>query len=108
MPSLALDDVAALGNTRFVLRLPLAWLNEVLEPALQTDPELYRDLMRLDQFQMHVVALAAAHVNSELSVEMAQFLLRKSAKAIISQTIAHSPEGMKRALTVLPGWVMPA
>jgi hypothetical protein len=55
---------------------------------------------------MHLVALALAHVDGEVSRKLAQILFRGSAGDILDAVIGDRPVGLKRVMRCLPGRVL--
>jgi hypothetical protein len=58
------------------LLTPLGWVINRLGNAIETEPALLEPLLELDQARMHLIALALAHLSSEVCPDLALVLLR--------------------------------
>ena len=65
-------------------------------------------LLKLDQARMHLIALALAHLNSEVCPDLALVLLRGPYREILDLSLGHRPPGLARALACLPPKVLTA
>jgi hypothetical protein len=63
---------------------------------------LLAQLFELDRKRMHLVALALAHLDCELTPELASFFLRASVREVLRRVLGHSPLGIRRVLSLLP------
>ena len=62
---------------------PLGWVQARLTNAIEGEPSLVELLFDLDQPRMHLMALALAHMSSEVSPDLALILLQGSRKTIL-------------------------
>jgi hypothetical protein len=94
-------------NSSFLLK-PLSWVSDRLGNAIKTEPTLIEPLIEVDQGRMHLIALAIAHLTSDVTPNLAHVLLRGSKTAILDLSIGHHPTGLDRALAHLPANIMAA
>jgi hypothetical protein len=82
---------------------PFGWAGQKLA-AMTGPPEagLLAQLFELDRKRMHLVALALAHLDCELTPELASFFLRASVREVLRRVLGHSPLGIRRVLSLLP------
>ena len=69
----------AIGRWRrpgFLLE-PLGWVQDRLTKAIEGEPTLVELLFELDQFRMHLMALALAHMTGEVTPDFALMLLQE-------------------------------
>jgi hypothetical protein len=69
---------------------------------------LLEPLLKLDQARMHLIALALAHLNSEVCPDLALVLLRGPYREILDLSLGHRPPGLARTLACLPPKVLTA
>jgi hypothetical protein len=62
----------------------------------------------LDHARMHLIALALAHMNGDVTPDLALMLLQESRKTILNLSVGHRPVGIGRALRRLPPKVLAA
>ncbi len=81
---------------------PLGWLNERLATALATELELFVTLFELDPYRMHILALGLAHHHGQPSPAIVKSLMAEPAESALGPIIGRCPQGLDRALHVLP------
>jgi hypothetical protein len=77
-----------------------------LSKAIETEPRLVELLFGLDQSRMHLVALALAHLNDEVTPDLAVMLLQERKNATLKLSVGHIPIGIDRVLRRLPRKVL--
>jgi hypothetical protein len=87
---------------------PLDWVQDRLSQAIAVEPRLVELLFDLDHTRMHLIALALAHMNGEVTPDLALILLQESRKTILNLSVGHRPVGIGRALRRLPPKVLAA
>src|SRR5664280_867395 len=100
----------AIGKWRrpgFLLE-PLGWVQDRLSQAIAVEPSLVELLFDLDHARMHLIALALAHMNGDVTPDLALMLLQESRKSILNLSVGHRPVGIGRALRRLPPKVLAA
>src|ERR1039458_3811837 len=78
---------------------PLSWVQDRLRQAIEVEPRLVELLFDLDHARMHLIALALAHMNGDVTPDVALILLQESRKAILKLSVGHRPVGIGRALS---------
>jgi hypothetical protein len=87
---------------------PLGWVQDRLRQAIEVEPRLVELLFDLDHARMHLTALALAHMNGDVTPDLALILLQESRKTILNLSVGHRPVGIGRALRRLPPKVLAA
>ena len=87
---------------------PLGWVQDRLSQAIAVEPSLVELLFDLDHARMHLIALALAHMNGDVTPDLALMLLQESRKTILNFSVGHRPVGIGRALRRLPPKVLAA
>src|SRR5450830_517200 len=87
---------------------PLGWVQDRLRQAIEVEPRLVELLFDLDHARMHLIALALAHMNDDVTPDLALILLQESRKSILNLSVGHRPVGIGRALRQLPPKVLAA
>jgi hypothetical protein len=87
---------------------PLGWVQDRLSQAIAVEPRLVELLFDLDHARMHLIALALANMNGDVTPDVALILLQESRKAILKLSVGHRPVGIGRALRRLPPKVLAA
>jgi hypothetical protein len=87
---------------------PLGWVQARLIKAIETEPTLVDLLFDLDQPRMHLMALALAHLASDVTPDLALVLLQGSRKTVLNLSVGHRPAGIDRVLRHVPPKVLPA
>ena len=87
---------------------PLGWVQDRLRQAIEVEPRLVELLFDLDHARMHLIALALAHMNGDVTPDLALMLLQESRKTILNLSVGHRPVGIGRALRRLPPKVLAA
>ena len=87
---------------------PLGWVQDRLSQAIEVEPRLVELLFDLDHARMHLIALALAHMNGDVTPDLALMLLQESRKTILNLSVGHRPVGIDRALHHLPPKVLTA
>ena len=87
---------------------PLGWVQDRLIKAIEIEPKLIELLFALDQFRMHLMALALAHMTGEVTPDLALMLLQEPKDAILNLSVGHRPVGIDRVLSHLPPKVLTA
>src|ERR1039458_9862862 len=87
---------------------PLGWVQDQLRQAIEVEPRLVELLFDLDHARMHLFALALAHMNGDVTPDLALILLQESRKTILKLSVGHRPVGIGRALRRLPPKVLAA
>jgi hypothetical protein len=71
-----------------------------LSTAIEVEPRLVELLFDLDPTRMHLMALALAHLASDVTPDLALILLQGTRKTILNLSLGHHhPFGLKRALS---------
>jgi hypothetical protein len=87
---------------------PLGWVQDRLRQAIEVEPRLVELLFDLDHARMHLTALALAHMNDDVTPDLALILLQESRKTVLNLSVGHRPVGIGRALRRLPPKVLAA
>src|ERR1039457_1870311 len=87
---------------------PLGWVQDRLSQAIKVEPRLVELLFDLYHARMHLIALALAHMNGDVTPDLALMLLQESRKAILNFSVGYRPVGIGRALRRLPPKVLAA
>src|ERR1035437_9295269 len=87
---------------------PLGWVQDRLRQAIAVEPRLVELLFDLDHARMHLTALALAHMNDDVTPDLALMLLQESRKTVLNLSVGHRPVGIGRALCRLPPKVLAA
>jgi hypothetical protein len=87
---------------------PLGWVQDRLRQAIEVEPRLVELLFDLDHARMHLTALALAHMNGDVTPDLALILLQESRKTILNLSVGHRPVGIGRALRRLSPKVLAA
>jgi hypothetical protein len=87
---------------------PLGWVQDRLRQAIEVEPRLVELLFDLDHARMHLIALALAHMNGEVTPDLALILLQESKKTVLNFSVGYRPVGIGRALRRLPPKVLAA
>jgi len=88
---------------------PLTWVPARLSKAMQDEPSLVELLFDIDPARMHLMALALAHIDCDITPELTLMLLKGFRKPILNLSLgSHHPLGIDRALRQLPPKVLPA
>ena len=90
------------------LLAPLGWTIDRLGNAIAAKPSLLEPLVAIGEARMHLVALALAHLNDEISADLAFVLLRGAHKTVLDLSLGYRPVGLYRALAHLPPKVLDA
>ncbi len=88
------------------LLTPFGWAAEPLAAMARAEPAFLAHLLELGRPRMHVIALALAHVEDEMTPLFALFLARASAREIVDRVLGRRPAGLTRALQRLPDGVL--
>ena len=86
---------------------PLGWVQAKLINAIDREPRLVELLFNLDAARMHLVALALAHLTTDVSTDLALRLFQSSRKTILDLSLGQRPVGIDRVLRHLPPKVLP-
>lgn len=103
-----LATLASIDRPPGFLIEPFKWAIPNLMAMLRDQPEYLPDLIHLSRTRMHLVGMALAHIESMPSSEQAEILFRGSAEMILDATIGRQPSGLKRAVSVMPNYMMEA
>lgn len=87
---------------------PFKWAVSNLIAILQDWPEYLPDLVHLSRTRMHLIGTALAHTETAPTSELTKILFRGSAETILDATVGHRPPGLKRAMTVMPNFLIEA
>ena len=87
---------------------PLGWVQERLTKPIEVEPSLVELLFDLDHARMHLMALALAHLASDVTPDLALLLLSGPRNAILNLSLGHRPVGINRVLNHLPPKVLAA
>ena len=87
---------------------PLKWAAQPMMALLQDQPLYLADLIHLTRTRMHLIGIALAHVGGGRSAELSEILFRGSADMILDQTVGDRSPGLKRAVSVMPSFMMEA
>jgi len=103
-----LGSLASLERPPGFLLEPFRWAAPILVAMLRDKPEHLSDLIHLSRTRMHLIGAAIAHVEGTPSSELTEVLFRESAEMILDATLGHRPSGLKRAMSVMPSFLMEA
>lgn len=87
---------------------PFKWAIPNLIAMVRDQPEYLSDLIHVSRTRMHLIATALAHVETTPSSELARVLFRGSAEMVLDATVGYQPSGLKRAVSVMPSFLMEA
>lgn len=87
---------------------PFKWAVPSLIAILQDWPEYLSDLVHLSRTRMHLIGTALAHIEGAPTSELTKILFRGSAETILDASVGHRPSGLKRAVSVMPNFLMEA
>ena len=87
---------------------PLGWVADRLGPLIDRDPGSLKRLITIEKPKMHLIALALAHMRERIDCEAGVFLLERSQKEILEIVFGRQPNGVDRALSLLPDRVLGA
>jgi hypothetical protein len=87
---------------------PFGWIREPVVALLQHDPALLVDLVHLTRIRMHLIALALAHVERNVPVELGRILFCGSARDILDAFLGRRPVGLKRIVQFMSYRVLEA
>ncbi|WP_024510053.1 hypothetical protein [Bradyrhizobium sp. ARR65] len=88
---------------------PFKWAVPILIAMLRYKPEHLSDLIHLSRTRMHLIGTALAHVEGmPSSSELTEVLFRGAAEMVLDATLGYRPSGLKRALSVMPTFLMEA
>src|ERR1039458_2158892 len=68
---------------------PLGWVQDRLSQAIAVEPRLVELLFDLDHARMQLIALALAHMNGDVTPDLALILLQESSNAILKLSVGH-------------------
>ena len=100
--------LASAERTPGFLLEPFKWAVPNLIAMLRDQPEFLSDLIHLSRTRMHLIGTALAHVEGTPGSELVEVLFRGSAETILDATVGHRPSGLKRAVSVMPTFLMEA
>lgn len=86
---------------------PLGWVYARLGKAIEAEPTLIHRVVDLDHARLHLIALALAHLPTDVPPDLALILLTGPSKEILKLSVGHRPVGIARALHHLPPTVLP-
>jgi hypothetical protein len=69
---------------------------------MNAEPTLVADLFEMGQPQMHLIALALAHLQPPHPPEIGRLLTHGSPRQVLEQVLGQCPVGIRRALARLP------
>jgi hypothetical protein len=78
---------------------PLGWAADALIEMVATKPHLLVNLLTIDCKRMHLIAFALANLESEITPELAEVLMRGSVSAVIGHISTLDPSSVKQVLT---------
>jgi hypothetical protein len=102
------DILASAERPPGFLLEPFKWAIPYLIAMLRDQPKYLSDLMHLSRTRMHLIGTALAHVEGTPSSELTRVLFQGSAEMILDATVGHQPSGLKRAVSVMPSFLMEA
>src|SRR5271157_833937 len=88
------------------LLAPFGWAAEPLAAIVHAEPSLLADLFAISRPQMHLIALALAHLDRPVPSGVGTLLARGPARHVLGRVLGACPAGIKRALDHLPGAVL--
>jgi hypothetical protein len=77
---------------------PFGWAADALIEMVATKPHLLVNLLAIDCQRMHLIALALANLESEITPELAAMLMRGSVSAVIGHISTLDPSSVERVL----------
>jgi hypothetical protein len=75
---------------------PFGWAADALIGIVTAKPHLLVDLLAIDCQRMHLIALALANLESEITPELAEMLMRGSVRAVMEHIPTSDPDSMER------------
>ncbi|MBR0689875.1 hypothetical protein JQ594_28460 [Bradyrhizobium manausense] len=87
---------------------PFRWAIPTITTMLRDQPRYLSDLIHLSQTRMHLIGVALAHLDIDLDPRLAEILFRGPAEAVLEASIGHQPTGLKRAVRVMPNFMIEA
>ena len=84
------------------LLTPFGWAAEPLAAMVHAEPTMLAGLFEMSQAPMHLIALALAHLDTQVPPDIGLFLARRSSRKVLDQGLGHAPAGIERALHRLP------
>jgi hypothetical protein len=96
-------DPAVVSRMSKPVLAPFCWAAEPIAILAEGDPALLVDLLKLSRVRVHLIALALAHMETELTPDLGPFLLCGPAGEVVTRAIGRSPPaGLSRALSHMP------
>jgi hypothetical protein len=77
---------------------PFGWAADALTTIAIANPNLIIDLLAIDCQRMHLIALALAHLESEVTPDLGELLMRGSVRAVTEHIPKLDPCSMERVL----------
>jgi hypothetical protein len=77
---------------------PFGWAADALTTIAIAKPYLMVDLLAIDCQRMHLIALALAHLESEVTPDLGELLMRGSVRAVTERIPKLDPCSMERVL----------
>ena len=69
---------------------------------MDAEPRLLADLFAISRPRMHLIALALAHLDTQVPPDIGLFLARRPSRKVLDRVLCHAPAGIERALHRLP------
>lgn len=77
---------------------PFGWAAGALTGIVAAKPHLLVDLLAIDCQRMHLIALALANLESEVTLALAELLMRGSVRAVMEHIPTSDPDSMEQVL----------
>jgi len=78
---------------------PFGWAADTLTAIVMARPSLLPDLISIDSKRMHLIALALAHLNNEVTPDIGEVLIGGSAQAVLEFIPTSYPSRAERVLS---------
>jgi hypothetical protein len=82
---------------------PFSWAGEPVSKLTDLGPAICVNLCKIGRARMHLIALALAYLEDQLTSDLARLLVCGSVRQIITETLRHDlPAGLSRAVAHMP------
>ena len=79
------------------------WAAVPVSKLIDLDPSICVNLCKIDRTRVHLIALALAHLQDQLTSDLALLLLRGSLRQVMTETLGRGPPaGLSRAVAHMP------
>ncbi|MCS3731372.1 hypothetical protein [Bradyrhizobium betae] len=98
----------SIGKPPSFLLEPFKWAIPNVIAMLRAQPSYLTDLIHLSQARMHLIGIALAHLEAIPHASLIEILFRGSAGMILDGSVGQRPHGLKRAVRLMPAFMMKA